>query len=65
MVVLMFTIYSFPLRLFGLSLQELSKGWTRDEELHIEEIPVEYRYVQENIPKLWKLLNPKVCQYFS
>lgn len=31
--------------------------------LHIKEIPVTYKDVEEIVPKLWKDLQPKVCRY--
>lgn len=44
-----------------LVVQKLSEEWNNEVDLHIEEIPVEYKYVEENVPKLWKEIKPKLA----
>ena len=45
-------------------LQELSKRDFPDGvNLHTKDIPVEYLYVEEEIPNLEKELNPDVCPF--
>lgn len=36
-----------------------------DSSVIVREIPVLYKYIDEQIPILWKIYNPKVCTYFS
>ncbi|XP_066918885.1 pyroglutamyl-peptidase 1-like [Clytia hemisphaerica] len=43
-----------------LAVQEVSKIWPNKGEIHIKEIPVEYKYVEENVPKYLEDIKPKI-----